>query len=39
MDNKKTNVPQTRHLTHTKKVAQEGELLKSRVMGEYLEVT
>ena len=33
MDNKKTNVPQTRHMTHTKKVAQEGELLKSRVMG------
>ena len=32
MDNKKTNIPQTRYLSHTKKNA-GGELLKSRVMG------
>ena len=36
MDNKKTNTPQSRHLSHTKKVAQTGELLKTRVMGELL---
>jgi hypothetical protein len=32
MDNKKTNIPQTRHLSHTKKNA-GGELLKTRIMG------
>lgn len=32
MDNKKTNVPQTRHLSHTKKSA-GGEVLKTRIMG------
>jgi hypothetical protein len=38
MDNKKTNIPQTRHLTHTKKVAQAGELLKTRIMGKLLQM-
>jgi len=32
MDNKKTNIPQTRYLSHTKKNA-GGELLKTRIMG------
>ena len=35
MDNKKTNLPQTRHLSHTKKNA-GGELLKTRLMGKLL---
>jgi len=34
MDNKKTNLPQSRHFSHTKKTA-GGELLKTRIMGEY----
>ena len=34
MDNKKTNIPQTRHFTHTKSTA-GGERLKTRIMGEY----
>lgn len=35
MDNKKTNLPQTRHLSHTKKNA-GGEVLKTRLMGKHL---
>ncbi len=35
MDNKKTNVPQTRHMSHTKKNA-GGELLKTRLMGKMI---
>jgi len=33
MDNKKTNIPQARHFSHTKKTA-GGEVLKTRIMGE-----
>jgi hypothetical protein len=33
MDNKKTNLPQPRHFSHTKKTA-GGDVLKTRIMGE-----
>eukprot|EP00798_Chlamydomonas_sp_ICE-L_P027752 gene27752-biopygen5178 len=36
MDNKKTNIPQARHFSHTKKTA-GGEVLKTRIMGDNLD--
>eukprot|EP00798_Chlamydomonas_sp_ICE-L_P006266 gene6266-biopygen1395 len=36
MDNKKTNIPQARHFSHTKKTA-GGEVLKTRIMGDSLD--